>query len=124
MTRTLVACSGAALAIALGVVPGIAQTEAQDRCKDVLARQVFSNPEVKQDTFYWLARFSADVAQKSDGPPDAPFTFDGITAALSPTDVDHLLRPLLAPTDWQTIYQNRAAVLLASGQEPILKVWQ
>ena len=67
MTRTLVACSGAALAIALGVVPGIAQTEAQDRCKDVLARQVFSSPEVKQDTFYWLARFSADVAQKSDG---------------------------------------------------------
>lgn len=124
MTRTLVACSGAALAIALGVVPGIAQTEAQDRCKDVLARQVFSNPEVKQDTFYWLARFSADVAQKSDSPPDAPFTFDGITAALSPTDVDHLLRPLLAPTDWQTIYQNRAAVLLASGQEPILKAWQ
>jgi hypothetical protein len=124
MTGTRLACSGAALAIALGIAPAIAQTEAQDRCRDVLARQVFSNPEVKQDTFYWLARFSADVAQQSDSPPDTPFKFDGITAALSQIDADHLLRPLLATTDWQTIYQNRAAVLLTSGQEPILKAWQ
>jgi hypothetical protein len=124
MTGTQVAWSAAALAILLGIVPAAAQTGAQDRCKDTLARQVFSNPEVKQDTLYWLARFSAEVAQQSDSPPDTPFAFEGITAALSPTDVDHLLRPLLAPSDWQTIYQNRAAVLLASGQEPILKAWQ
>jgi len=126
MTGTLAACSTAVLAIALGIAPAAAQTGAgaQDRCKDVLPRQAFGNPDVKQDTFYWLARFSAEVAQQSDGPPDTPFVFDGITVALSPADVDHLLRPLLAPTDWQTIYQSRAAVLLTAGQEPILKAWQ
>src|SRR5271165_2026464 len=82
MTGTQVAWSAAALAILLGIVPAAAQTGAQDRCKDTLARQVFSNPEVKQDTLYWLARFSAEVAQQSDSPPDTPFAFDGITAAL------------------------------------------
>ena len=99
MTGTLAACSTAVLAIALGIAPAAAQTGAgaQDRCKDVLPRQAFSNPDVKQDTFYWLARFSAEVAQQSDGPPDIPFVFDGISAPLSPADVDHLLRPLLAP---------------------------
>jgi BA14K-like protein len=124
MTRTLAAGSAAAIAILMSIAPAAAQEEAQDRCKEVVPRDAFRNPEVKQDTFYWLARYSAEVAQQSDGISDPPIAFVGITAALSPADIEHLLRPLLLPADWQTIYQNRAAVLLASGQAPILKAWQ
>jgi BA14K-like protein len=123
MTGKAGLCAALSIMILASAAPAVAQVEAQQRCKDAVARGIFSNPDVKQDTLYWLARFSADAVGQSDS-ADAPFAFNGITAALAPSDVEHLLRPLLAPADWQTFYQNRMAVLLLSGQEPILKAWQ
>jgi len=126
MIRSVVASSIASIAILWGILPACAQLEAQDRCKETAVKGMLDKPDLKKDTFYWLGRFAGEATGKSgdDAAPDALFAFEGITIPLSRTDVDHLLRPMLGSGDWQTMFQNRAAVLLMSGQEPIIKAWQ
>src|SRR3977135_3104484 len=123
----IVATGSVAAVVTLGsLLPAAAQTEAQDRCKDVLSEQAFDTPASDNNTFYSLSRFSAEAggSQNALGASDASFTFRGITATLSSADVEHVLRPLLSAAEWQTINQNRFAVLLMSGQEQILKAWR
>jgi BA14K-like protein len=110
----------------LGSWPASAQTDAQDRCMETAVSNVLADPLIKRDTFYWLARLSASAAgQQSNEPaPSGPISIEGITAPLSYADVERVLRPLLPPADWQTIYRNRAAVLLTSGQQPVVQALQ
>jgi hypothetical protein len=126
MFKIVAAGSVAAVTTLWCVVPAAAQTEAQDRCREVLAEQSFDPTAGENSTFYVLSRFSAEAGgqQNSPNPPEARFAFPGITAALSTTDVGQMLRPLLPAAEWQTISQNRFPVLLLSGQEQILKAWR
>ena len=126
MIRTVAAAAIAAIAFLSGVGSASAQTDAQDRCVETAVSNVLADPLIKRDTFYWLSRFSAAAAgeQSSEPAPSGPISIEGITAPLSYTDVERMLRPLLPTADWQTIYRNRAAVLLTSGQQPVVQAWQ
>ncbi len=126
MIRTVLAAAVGAFVCLLGSWPASAQTDAQDRCIETAVSNVLADSLIKRDTFYWLARLSAAAAgQQSNEPaPSGPISIEGITAPLSYADVERMLRPLLPPADWQTIYRNRAAVLLASGQQPVVQALQ
>ena len=126
MIRTVAAAAIAAIAFLSGVGSASAQTDAQDRCVETAVSNLLADPLIKRDTLYWLARLSAAAAgQQSNEPaPTGPISIEGITAPLSYSDVERMLRPLLPPADWQTIYRNRAAVLLTSGQQPVVQAWQ
>ncbi len=126
MIRTVAAAAIAATAFLSGMVPASAQNDAQDRCTEAAVANLLADPLIKRDTLYWLAQVSARAAgqQSNDTPPSGAISIDGITAALSYADVERMLRPMLPPADWQTIYRNRAAVLLTSGQQPIMQAWQ
>jgi len=125
MMRTmLVGCAAATMLLA-AVHPGAAQ-DIRDRCRTSAGKEVFSKSELKRDSFYWLSWYSAVAAgqQANEPAPSPPITFDGITAALSRADAERLLAPLLPAAQWQTIYQNRFAVLLMSGDDAVIKAWQ
>ena len=126
MIKTVLAAALGTIVCLLGSWPASAQTDAQDRCIETAVSNVLADPLIKRDTFYWLARLSAGAAgQQSNEPaPSGPISIEGITAPLSYADVERMLRPLLLPADWQTIYRNRAAVLLTSGQQPVLQALQ
>jgi BA14K-like protein len=126
MNRTVAAAAIAATAFLSEAGSASAQTDAQDRCVETAVSNLLADPLIKRDTFYWLSRLSASAAgQQSNEPaPSGPISIEGITAPLSYADVERMLRPLLPPADWQTIYRNRAAVLLASGQQPVVQAWQ
>ena len=126
MIRTVAAAAIAAIAFLLGAGFASAQTDAQDRCIETAVSNVLADPLIKRDTFYWLSRVSASAAgqQINEPAPSGPISIEGITAPISYTDAERMLRPLLPPADWQTIYHNRAAVLLTSGQQPVLQAWQ
>jgi hypothetical protein len=126
MIRTVLAAAIGALVCLLGNWPASAQTDAQDRCVETAVSNLLADPLIKRDTLYWLSRLSAGAAgQQSNEPaPSGPISIEGITAPLSYADVERMLRPLLPSTDWQTIYRNRAAVLLTSGQQPVVQALQ
>ena len=126
MSKTVLAAAIGVLVCLLGSWPASAQTDAQDRCIEAAVSNVLADPLIKRDTFYWLARLSAAAAgQQSNEPaPSGPISIEGITAPLSYADVERMLRPLLPQADWQTIYRNRAAVLLTSGQQPVVQAFQ
>ncbi len=126
MIRTVAAVAVAAIAFLLGGGSARAQTDAQDRCIETAVSNLLADPLIKRDTFYWIAHLSAAAAgQPSNEPaPGGPISIEGITAPLSYADVQRMLRPLLPSADWQTIYRNRAAVLLTSGQRPIVQALQ
>ena len=126
MIKTVLAAALGTIVCLLGSWPASAQTDAQDRCIETAVSNVLADPLIKRDTFYWLARLSAGAAgQQSNEPaPSGPISIEGITAPLSYADVERMLRPLLLPADWQTIYRNRAAVLLTSGQQPVVQALQ
>jgi hypothetical protein len=126
MIKTVAAGAIAAIAFLSAVGSASAQTDAQDRCVEAAVSNLLADPLIKRDALYWLARISAAAAgQQSNEPaPTGPISIEGITAPLSYADVERMLRPLLPPADWQTIYRNRAAVLLTSGQQPVVQAWQ
>src|ERR1700757_5216019 len=126
MIKTVAAVAVAAIAFLLGGGSARAQTDAQDRCIETAVSNLLADPLIKRDTFYWIARLSAAAAgQPSNEPaPGGPISIEGITAPLSYADVQRMSRPLLPSADWQTIYRNRAAVLLTSGQRPIVQALQ
>jgi hypothetical protein len=116
----------AAIAFLLGIWPASAQNEAQDRCNETAVANLLADPLIKRDTLYWLSQLSASAAgqQSNEAPPSGAISIEGITAALSYADVERMLRPMLPAADWQTIYRNRAAVLLTTGQQPVVQAWQ
>jgi hypothetical protein len=126
MIRTVAAAAIAAIAFLLGIWPARAQTDAQDRCNETAVANLLADPLIKRDTLYWLSRLSAGAADQrsNEGPPSGPISIEGITASLSYADVERMLRPMLPPADWQTIYRNRNAVLLTTGQQPVVQAWQ
>ncbi len=126
MIRTVAAAAIAATAFLLGVGSASAQNDAQDRCTETAVANLLADPLIKRDPLYWLAQVSARAAgqQSNDTAPSGAISIDGITAALSYADVERMLRPMLPPADWQTIYRNRAAVLLTTGQQPVVQAWQ
>jgi hypothetical protein len=124
MIRTvLVGCAAASLI--LGAVHPAASQDIRDRCRASVGKEVFNTFDLKRDTFYWLSWYSAIASGQGadERAPSPPFSFNGITAALSRADVERLLAPLLPAAQWQTIYQNRFAVLLMSGDEAVSKAW-
>ncbi|MBV8747549.1 MAG: hypothetical protein JO134_21175, partial [Xanthobacteraceae bacterium] len=126
MLRTTAAATIAAIAFLLGLGSASAQTDAQDRCVETAVSNLLADPLIKRDTSYWLSRLSSGAAgeQNNEPAPSGPISIEGITAPLSYADVERMLRPLLPPADWQTIYRNRAAVLLTSAQQPVVQAWQ
>src|SRR3974390_656726 len=126
MIRTVAAPALAAGVFLLGIWPASAQSDAQDRCNETAIANLLADPLIKRDTLYWLSQLSAAAAgqQSNDTPPGGAISIEGITAALSYADVERMLRPMLPPADWQTIDRNRAAVLLTTGQQPVVQAWQ